>query len=188
MKRVLIASLLGLVVMLVWGVVVDAILGFTRNIEMNQLPDERAVYVFLIQHVAEPGRYVCNPEVTPGQEFPGEEPIFAIQYSGLGHADAGQEMLVDLAATLLALFVGASLLGKSSPSVLSRYASRVFFFTTIGVVVALLSLLNRFGISSYSLRDALALAIHDLLAWTIAGLAVSWIVRPREARQTSRTG
>ena len=78
MRRVLVASLLGLVVMLVWLVVVDGVLGFTRNIEMNTLPNERVVYTFLTQQVTEPGRYVCNPEVTPAQDFPGEEPIFAI--------------------------------------------------------------------------------------------------------------
>jgi hypothetical protein len=163
-------------VMVVWLVVVDGILGFTRNIEMNQLPDERAVYTFLTQQVAEPGGYVCNPEITPAQEFPGDEPIFTIYYSGLGHADAGQEMLVELAAMLLALFVGSWLLWKSSPSVLSRYGTRVFFFATIGVVVALLSLLNRFGIGAYPLGSALALAIHDLLAWGIAGLVKTVVV------------
>jgi hypothetical protein len=183
MKRTLVASLLGLVVMLVWLVVINGILGFTRSIEMNTLPDERAVYAFLTQQVVEPGRYVCNPEITPAQEFPGDEPVYTIYYSGLGHADAGQEMLIELLAMLLALLVGAWLLARSSPSVLSRYGTRVFFFSMIGVVVALLGLMNRFGIGAHPLGDGLALAAHDLFAWVIAGLVVSWVVRPTEDKR-----
>ena len=184
MKRILLASLLGLVVMAAWFVVVDGILGFTRSIRMKQLPNERAVYSFLIKHVEEPGRYVCNPEPAPEQGYPGDDPVFVVNYSGLGHAEAGREMLVGLLVMLLSLGAGAALLGKSSPRVLSRYASRLVFFAMIGVVVALLGLLNRFGIGAYPLADALTLAIHDVLAWGAAGLVVCRIVEPNEEKQT----
>jgi len=36
----------------------------------------------------------------------------------------------------------------------------------------------RFGISAYSLGDAVALGVHDLVAWVLAGLAVAWKVTP----------
>jgi hypothetical protein len=183
MKKVLVGSLLGLVVMLAWFVVVDGMLGLTRSIRMKQLPNERVVYSFLEKHVEEPGRYVCDPEVTPQQEYPGDDPIFVVNYSGLGHADAGQEMVVGLLVMLLALVAGAGLLGNSSPRVLSGYASRLIFFATIGFVVAIFGLLNRFGLGAHSLGDALILAAHDMLAWGVAGLVVCRIVRPRVQQQ-----
>ena len=180
-KRVLLGGLLGGIVMLAWLVVADGILGFKRSIDMNQLPEERAVYTFLVEHVAEPGRYVCNPEVLPEQRYPGHDPIFTVQYSGLGHDDAGQEMILGFVVMLLASIAGAWVLANASSRILSRYASRVLFLATIGIVLALLSVSARFGISAYPLGDALALAVHDLAAWVLAGLAVAWVVRPSEA-------
>jgi hypothetical protein len=184
MKKVLLGSLLGLVVMLAWFVVVDGIFGFTRNIRMKPLPNERAVYSFLIENVEEPGRYVCNPMVIPDQGYPGEDPIFVVNYSGLGHDDAGQEMLVGLLVMILSMVAGSGLLRKSSPHILPRYVSRFGFFLTIGVVAALFGLMNRFGLGAYPLGHALTLAAHDLIAWGLAGLVVCRIVKPNVGKQT----
>jgi hypothetical protein len=180
-RRVLLAGLLGGIVMLAWLVVADGILGFKRSVDMRQIPKERDVYTFLAEHVTEPGRYACNPEVLPEQRYPGHDPIFAVQYSGLGHDDAGQEMILGFVVMLLASIAGAWVLANASSRILSRYASRVLFLATIGIVLALLSVSARFGISAYSLGDALALAVHDLAAWVLAGLAVAWVVKPSEA-------
>lgn len=179
MRRILVAGLLGAVALIVWTFVVDAFLGYKRSIEMDQLPAEREVYAFLRERVTEPGRYVCNPEVRPGEEFPGHEPVFSIQYSGVGHADAGQEMIVSLVIMLLAPTLGACLLSKTADRTLASYGRKVFFFVELGIVVALFSGVARFGIGAYSLRDALALALHDVLAWTVVGLVVAWRIRPQ---------
>ena len=188
MKRVLLAGLLGGVVMIVWLIVVDAFLGFGRSIDMNQLPEERTVYAFLVEHVKEPGRYVLNPEVLPDQRFPGDDPIFGLHYTGLGHDDAGQEMLIGLVVMLLSPIAGAWLLANSSPRTLSRYSRRVAFFAIIGVVVALMGVGARFGLASYSLGDASAWGIHDLGAWVCAGLLVSRFVRPPTERSEAKAG
>jgi hypothetical protein len=181
-KKVLIGGLLGSFALIVWLIVVDAILGFKRNIEMNQLPNERIVYEFLSEHITKPGRFVCNPEVTPDQSFPGNDPIFAVHYTGLGHDDAGQEMLLGLVVMLLAPIIGAWLLWNASSRVLSRYSSRVLFFATIGIVVLLFSISARFGLASYTLSDAVALGVHDFAALVVAGLLVAWKVKPDKAR------
>jgi hypothetical protein len=177
-KRVLIGGLLGGLVLIVWLIAVDGLLGFKRSIEMDRLPNERVVYEFLSKQVTEPGRFVCNPEVTPGQRFPGDDPIFAIHYTGLGHNDAGQEIILGLVVVLLAPIIGAWLLWNASSRVHSSYGSRVVFFATIGIIVALFSILARFGLASYSLGDAVALGIHDFAAWLLAGLLVAWKVNP----------
>lgn len=178
LRRTIVAGLLGTVVLFVWFVVVDGFLGFERNIQMRQLDDERAVYAFLAEHVRTPGRYVCNPEVLPEQRFPGNEPIFSVQYSGLGHADAGQEMLVGLIIMLVAPFVGALLLAGASNRVLSKYSTRLLFFSGIGVVMALFGVMERFGLASYPLGPAAALSLHDLAAWVVVGVPVAWLVKP----------
>jgi len=186
LRRVLIGGLLGALVMIIWLVVADGFLGFRRNIEMSQLPNERTVYAFLSEHVTEPGRYVCNPEVLPNQRFPGDDPIFAVHYSGLGHDDAGQEIILGLVIALLASLAGSWLLANASSRVLSRYGSRVLFFAVVGIVAALLGTMARFGISAYSLGDAVALGIHDLAAWVLAGLVVAWKVSPARERVETR--
>ena len=187
LKRVIVAGLLGGVVLVIWFVVVDGVLGFKREIEMNQLADERAVYAFLVENVPEPGRYVVNPEISPDRAYPGDDPIFAVQYSGLGHADAGQEMLVGLVVMLLTPVVAAWLLSNASSSVLSGYGSRLFF-SVIGVVFALFGIMARFGLARYPLGDAVALSTHDLLAWVVAGLVVARFVTPAVLDSPARAG
>jgi hypothetical protein len=187
-KRVILAGLLGGVVLVVWFVIVDGFVGFKRGIEMNQLADERAVYAFLVEHVPEPGRYVCNPEISPDRGFPGDDPVFAVQYSGLGHADAGQEMLVGLVVMLLTPVVGAWLLSNASSRILSRYGSRLLFFSAIGVVFTLFGVMARFGLARYPLGDAVVLSVHDLLAWVVAGLVIARFVRPAVLGSTARAG
>lgn len=176
-RRTLIGGLLGGIVMIAWFVVADAALGLKRSVDMKTLPNERIVYAFLAENIVEPGRYVCNPELLPEQRFPGDAPIFAVDFSGLDHDDAGQEMFLGLAVALLACIAGAWLLANSSRRILSRYGSRVLFLAMIGLVVAVLSMAARFGISAYSFGDALALAGHDFAAWVVAGLAVARVVR-----------
>lgn len=188
MRRVLVAGLLGGLVMILWFIVANGILGFKSRIEMKQLPQERSVYAFLLEHVTEPGRYVLNPEIVPEQGFPGEAPIFSVHYTGLGHADAGQEMLFGLVVMFLSSVVGAWLLSNASGRVLSRYGSRVGFLATIGVVVALLGTGARFGLAAYSMGDALLLASNDFAAWLLMGLLVARMVRPTTESAATRAG
>ena len=184
-KRIILAGLLAGVVLLVWFIAVDGMLGFKRSIEMNELSTERTVYAFLTEHITEPGRYVCNPEVLPEQRFPGDDPIYVVQYSGLGHDDAGQEMLAGLVVMFLAPLLGAWMLAGASRRVLSAYGRRLLFFAGIGLVVMLFGIMARFSIGGYPLGDALALSLHDLVAWVVAGLVIAWIVRPVPARDAT---
>ena len=188
MKRIVLAGLLGGAVFLVWFIIVDGILGFKRGIEMKQLSTERSVYTFLTEHVTEPGRYVCDPEVLPEQRFPGEDPIFVVQYSGLGHADAGQEMLVGLVIMFLAPFLGAWVLANASSRVLSGYGRRILFLLGVGAVMSLFGIMTRFSIGGYPLGDTLALTLHDLVVWIVAGLVIAWLVKPVPQGDATRAG
>ena len=149
---------------------------------MNQIDpsdlDRMKWYGFFYRKRDEPGRYICNPEVLPEQRFPGEAPIFAVHYTGLGHDDAWQEMVLGLVVAFLATIMGAWLLGNASTRILSRYGSRFIFFATVGVVVAVIGLLARFGLATHTMSDAVILGVHDLAGWVLAGILVAWKVTP----------
>ena len=131
---------------------------------------------------------MCNPEVSAEQRFPGDDPIFAVQYSGLGHADAGQEMLAGLILMFAAPLVGAVLLAGASRRIMSRYAVRLLFFSGIGLVAAMFGIMARFGLAGHPMGSALALALHDLAAWVVAGLLVAWLLKPAARSEASRAG
>lgn len=188
MKKVLVAGLLGGLVMIAWLILADGILGLKRGIDMNQLQQERAAYGFLLEHVTEPGRYILNPEVVPEQGFPGDHPIFAVHFTGLGHDDAGLEMLVGFFVILLSSSAGAWLLANSSTRVRSRYGSRVAFFGVVGLVASLLGVGARFGLAAYPLSSALLLGVHDLAPWVLAGFVVASLVESAPEPYASSAG
>ncbi len=177
-KRVIVAGLLGTVVLLVWTFVANGVFGFRPGIDMKKIPAERQVYEILSRHISDPGRYMCNPQLTPEMRFPAEEPVFSVLYGGVGHGSAGSLMLVGLVVFLVAPMIGAWMLSQTSDRVLASYPRKVLFFVAIGLLFAVFGELTRFGIGGYPLRDALLLAAHDVFAWTLIGLVVAWRVRP----------
>jgi len=177
-SRVIVSGLLGGLVLILWTFVINGVLGFKSRMDMKQVPDERAVYEVLRAHVTEPGGYVCNPALTGVGRFPDRAPVYSIRYSGLGHGEAGQEVLAGLLVFLAAPIVVAWLLSAASDRVLSSYRRKLLFFVAVGVLVALVADVARFGIGGYTMGDALLVAASDLAAWTLVGLVVAWRMRP----------
>lgn len=177
-KRVITAGLLGGVVLMLWTFVVNGLLGFQARIDMKQIAAEREVYEVLTEHVVEPGRYVCNPALTPEERFPDGEPVFSILYGGVGHEAAGGLMLVGLVVFFVAPTIGAWLLSQASKGVLASYRRKVMFFVAIGLLLAVFADLPSFGIGGYPARDAVALGVNHIVVWTLVGLVVAWRIRP----------
>jgi hypothetical protein len=176
MRRVLTAGLLGGIVLIAWTFVVNGILGFQASVDMKPMPAERQVYEILREHIVEPGRYICNPEVTSKGLFPSEEPVFSVLYGGVGHEAAGGLMLVGLAVFFAAPMIGAWMLSQTSESVKSSYPRKVLFFVAIGLLFAAFSSLTNFGIGRYPFHDALLLAANQMITWALVGLVVArWI-------------
>lgn len=186
MRRVVVAGLFGAVVLMLWMVIVNGIFRFESNINMKQISAEREVYETLKEHIAEPGRYVCNPELTPEGRFPDGEPVFSVLYGGMGHGAAGGLMLVGLVVFILSPMVAAWMLSQTSERVISSYSRKVLFFAAIGLVIAVFSDLMDLGIGSYPVKDAVLLAAHDVVAWTVVGLVVARIIQPRRAISVKR--
>jgi hypothetical protein len=178
-KKVIIAGLLGGLTLMIWTLLINGIFGFRNRIDMKQVPNERQVYEILKQNIVDPGRYLCNPELTSTNTFPENEPVFSILYGGVGHEAAGvKSMLVDLLIAFFSTTIGAWLLSLTSNKILSSYPRKIFFFTIIGVLIAFYIDLNNFGIGNYPFKDALTLALQNIIVWTIVGLVISVIIRP----------
>ena len=176
--RTVIAGLLGGLVLLACTFVVNGLLGFNARFAMKQLPAEREVYEVLRNAVTEPGRYLCNPALTPEGRFPDNEPVFGVQYAGIGHEAAGLEAGVGLLIFLAGPLIGAWLLALTAERFRARFLNRVVFFVAIGLLLALTGDLKGFGIGASPLSMALLFAARTVATWAVVGLAVAAVVRP----------
>ena len=177
MKRIVAAALIGWVVMSVWVFVVNGIYGFRHSIDMKEVPDDRQLYADLKRMIAEPGRYMVNPtQIETG--FPANEPVYSIQYSGIGHEAAGRGETVNLILGLAACLIATWMLSRSTDRVLASYIRRVLFFFTIGLFLVVAVELPKCGIGGYPMSDAIKLAVSTLVQWTVVGLVVGMILRP----------
>lgn len=186
MRRIIVAGLFGAVILMLWTVVVNGILRFESNINMKQISAEREVYETLKEHIAEPGRYVCNPEVTPEGRFPDDEPVFSVLYGGMGHGAAGGLMLVGLVVFILSPMIAAWMLSQTSERVISSYSRKVLFFAAIGLLIAVFGDVMDLGIGGYPAKDAVLLAAEDIVAWAIVGVVVARMIQPRRAGSVKR--
>ncbi len=177
-RRVILPGLAGGVVLMVWTVLVNGIFGFNSRIEMKQIPEERVVYEVLKEHVTEPGRYTCNPEVIPERGFPENEPVFSVLYGGVGHEAAGRFMLLSLPIFFIAPIIIAWMLSVTSVRILSSYSKKVLFVAAVGLFLALFIRLSDCGIGGYPVGDALLLALHDIVLWTLIGVVMGRMIRP----------
>ena len=176
--RTVIAGLLGGLVLLACTFVVNGLLGFNARYAMKQLPAERAVYEVLKDAVVEPGRYMCMPALTPEGRFPDNEPVFGIQYAGIGHEAAGLEAGVGLLIFLAGPLIGAWMLALTAERFRARFLNRVVFFVAIGLLLALTGDLKGFGIGASPLPVALLFAARTVATWAVVGLAVAAVLRP----------
>ncbi len=180
-RRVILPGLVGGLVLIVWNVLVNGIFGFNSRIEMKRMPDERIVYEVLKEHVTEPGKYACNPEVIPERGFPENEPVFSVLYGGVGHEAAGRLMLLHLPIFLVSPIIVAWMLSVTSGRILSSYAKKVQFVAAVGLFLGLFVRLSDYNIGGYPVDDAFLLALHDLVLWTVVGLVMGRMMKPVRA-------
>ena len=179
-RKVIFSGLSGSLVLIILTFVINGLFGFRARIDMKKIPNESQVYQVLKENIVEPGRYICNPEGSPSSGFPEGEPAFSVLYGGVGHEAAGKMMLFGLVVFILAPVIAAWMLSAASDRILSSYPRKVLFFTGIGLLFAVFGDLSEFGIGSYPLRDALILAAHNILIWTVIGLAIAWRIKPEK--------
>ena len=185
LKKVIIAGMLGGIVLIIWTFVVNVLFGFKSSLEMKQIPNERQLYEILKENIVDPGKYICNPELTAERPFPDGEPVFGVLYSGIGHESAGKLMLIELVVFFLAPIIGAWMLSQTSGRIMSSYPRKVLFFVAIGLLFALFTDLTNFDIGNYPIKDAILLAINNIVVWTLVGLVVAWRIKPEPTNSTN---
>ena len=173
-KKIIISGLMGGAVIVIWMIVVNGILGFSASIEMKRMANEQEVYNMLKEHISEPGRYTCGPQIVPQRGFPEGEPVYSILYGGIGHEAAGSIMLLQLVLFFIVTIISAWLLSQTNATVLSSYWRKVGFFVVLGLIISLFSEMTKYNIGSYPLGDTILLALHNLVLWTLLGLVVAW--------------
>jgi len=181
-KKVIVAGVLGGLVMMVWMILVNGILGFNSRINMKRIADERGVYETLKNNISEPGRYLCNPEGTP-TGYPPNEPVFSILYGGMGHEAAGRNMLIQLPFFFIAPIVAAWMLSVTSKRTLASLPRKVAFVACIGLLLGVWGHLGNYGIGGYPLDSTIALMAHDIVLWGLVGLVLAWRLRPEAAAE-----
>lgn len=181
LKRILVSGAIGFLVLALWTFVANAIFGFAVRVEMNQVPNEREVYLVLKEHIVTPGAYHVNPPLTPEGQFPPREPVFSIRYSGIGHGDAGRMLIVEPAIWFVASTLAAWLLSMASSRILSGYARKAAFVFVIGLLLAVVGDLGRIGIGGYTVRTGLMLAASHVGSWALAGLAIAKSMKVQRA-------
>jgi hypothetical protein len=182
-KKIILAGLLGGMVLLIWMIVVNGFLRFHSYINMKPIKNEQQVYEILKENIDEPGRYVCNPAITPEMRYPEDEPVFSILYGGVGHEAAGLTMLIGLVTLFLTPMIGAWMLSCTSKEFISSYPKKVLFFVALGILIALFSDVPKFGIGGYPGNDTLLIALSSIIVWTIVGFVIAWRIKPDMAQR-----
>jgi hypothetical protein len=180
LKKVIVAGLLGWVVLFAWSMLTNGMLGLNSSINMKRIPNDRLVYEVLRQSIFEPGGYVLPhgpQEAASSGNAWGEEPLFSVHYTGMGHESAGKEFLVHLAVALVAPMIVAWMLSLTSERTLASYSRKVMFVAAVGISMAVYGDIARFGLTTHTMPHALLFAAQTFLAWLLAGLVMAWRVK-----------
>jgi hypothetical protein len=186
-KKVFIPGLVGALVLLIWTFFLNGILGFNARFNMKPVPNERQVYSLLKTTITEPGRYLCNPALTTDGLFPENEPVFGIDYAGVGHEAAGLGAILGLVQFLLLPLVAVWMLSKTSELFQSRLVNRFSFLVMIGLFAAITGDLSSFGIGASPLPVALLFAARTMVTWTVVGFVIAALTSPAPQASSNRS-
>ncbi len=182
-KRVLLAGLAGGLVLIAWAFVANAFFGLSARLLMNQVRDEGFIFSVLVAAVPGPGVYIVNPPIEGPEGFAPDAPVFSVLAGDVGHGAAGTGMVIGIVLAFVLALMVAGLMASASDRVLSRYWKRAAFVATIGLLLALVGDVSRWGIGGYPLDTALALGVNRFGSWVVVGLVMAWILRPPAKRE-----
>ncbi|MDP4221208.1 MAG: hypothetical protein Q8916_05080 [Bacteroidota bacterium] len=189
MMRTIVAGFLGAVVIFMWGFLSWAVLPWHKT-TTHGFSNEDAVVSAMKSGNAETGTYMipAMPDGTDASQKSHTEkmksgPVAIVHYSTTGYADMD---IMYLLKGFLVLFVSAtlaaSLLGKLSWSLASKFGARVRFIMTVGLFLAFAGRLSDWAFLGYSTSFSLNLVADDLIGWTLAGLVIAWRFKPLVAK------
>jgi hypothetical protein len=184
MSRTILAGFLGALVLFIWGFISWDILPW-HSLTTHTLSNEEAVVAALKSGNAESGSYMVpgmvNGEASKKAQMEKMKagPIAWIHYSNIGMGE--MDPMYFIKGFLICFFaacVAASLLGKLSWSLASKFWARVRFVMTLGIFLAIAGRLVDWSFLGYSASFSLNLAGDDIIGWTLAGMVIAWRMKP----------
>jgi len=166
MKKILWLSLLGGVVMFIWGFISWAILPWHMT-TANKFTDEAAVSQVLKENAPRKGIYFLPfSEADHGPEQVG---AFANVLPDGTAMNMGINMLIGLVTSCVSVFLGLCLLYMASGL---SYWGKVGFFALLGLTIGFVSHAPYWNWFSFSTAYINVIILDILITWILAGLAV----------------
>jgi len=180
MKKILIAGLLGGLVLLIWSSVSWIVLPL-HTMTINDIPGGDAAIEGLKENITEPGVYRYPGLGDNADEWTAklkEGPRILMLYLTGGAAPfTVRQFVVSLILTILAASLVAYVLSLACDT-MARFSQRVRFVALFGVFLILFVDLIQYNWWEYPFGFILANAIDNLVAWVLAGLVISWQIKP----------
>lgn len=172
MKKLILLSLLGGVVMFIWGFISWAILPWHMSVA-NKFTDEAAVSQVLKQNAPQAGVYFLPFDEK--DHGPGQTGAFANVLPDGTAMNIGKQMLISLLTQTISAFIGLLIIVHTARA---NFLHTVGLFGIIGLIISFAShapYWNWFGFSS---SYTLVIIADTTIAWLLAGLAIGKFLSP----------
>jgi hypothetical protein len=187
MVRTILAAVLGGVILVVWGMLAWTVLP-VHNDTVQNLPNEDAV-IAALQGTPQQGVYVFPGMPKDGSDKAAQDaymeryargPMGMIVYDPRG----GDPMMVSnivvgLLISILAALV-ATWIFQRSTAFTGTLLQRLSFFGMLGIFLALATYFTNWNWMGYPLGYTTSMALDSVIAWLLAGLGISMIVKPQK--------
>lgn len=183
-KNILLATLFGGIVMMVWLTISNAMIPIKSQLIHNVPPNQLELHKTLKESITEPGTYSC-PYLSREDEHLLEDyrnqPVYSITYSGFTHGTgSGAGMVTPIIVIFVVAFIAAWMLSKLSPQLLSSYWRKVLFVVAIGLLVALSDDILQMSFGPQPKDYLVFLAINNVVTWTLGGLVIAGRIKPTQ--------
>ena len=185
MIRIVVAGFLGAIMLFLWGFFSWAILPLHKT-TIHTLSNEDIIVAAFKAGNLETGTYMVPGmagESEASKKAHSEKmksgPIAMIHYSTNGYEEVDvMYMLRGFLIEFLAAMMAASLLGKLSWSLASKFGARVRFVLMLGIFLAIATRLSDWAWLGYPAGFTISLIIDDIIGWALAGLVIAWRMKP----------
>ncbi len=184
MKKLLLSSIIGGVILFVWGWAAWTIVPIHAGTYYD-INNEKAVVTAMSVNMDKKGVYIFPAMPTSHEQTVVDEynqkyqagPVGMIIYDPQGGDPMpASQMIFGIIISLLSAFLAAWFLSRSTAAA-SNYLSRVVYCGMLGIFVALLSHIVNWNWMNYPLEYTTAWTLDTVIGWILAGLGIAAIVK-----------
>ncbi len=190
MKRIVIATVVGGLVLFMWNAVSWMVLGLHDD-AMSGFGDEAAVLPMLKSAAPEAGAYffpappdTMDPASDAWKAFEAQHEAGPVGLMFI-HPDGRSVMppstfVIGFVTCVLGALIAAVLLWFAAPQ-LPGYVGRAVFVASLGVLIALMADLTYMNWLYFTMEHTIVMVIDQLAGWILAGLAMAAIIKSKAA-------